>query len=126
MELRHDGSQVLGEVHKGFELANEWLGATRLQVVNTHFGLRRRERMLQARTLAGDDWLGSEECAAHPAVLAAGVSVAGASCGLASTSLAQLVTDRCPRGPIGGAILSYPPIGRSGQDRCGSAGPRPH
>lgn len=45
-------------------------GATRLQVVNTHFGLRRRERMLQARTLAGDDWLGSSDCTAHPAVLA--------------------------------------------------------
>jgi endonuclease/exonuclease/phosphatase family metal-dependent hydrolase len=45
-------------------------GSTRLQVVNTHFGLRRRERMLQARTLAGDDWLGSADCAAHPAILA--------------------------------------------------------
>lgn len=45
-------------------------GSARLQVVNTHFGLRRRERMIQARTLAGDDWLGSPECSAHPAVLA--------------------------------------------------------
>lgn len=45
-------------------------GSIRLQVVNTHFGLWRRERMLQARTLAGDEWLGSADCAAHPAVLA--------------------------------------------------------
>lgn len=42
----------------------------RLQVVNTHFGLRRRERMIQARTLAGEDWLGSPVCATHPAILA--------------------------------------------------------
>jgi acyl-CoA dehydrogenase len=30
--------QVLGEVHKGFELANRWLGATRLQVASTCLG----------------------------------------------------------------------------------------
>jgi acyl-CoA dehydrogenase len=29
---------VLGEVHKGFEVANEWLGATRLQVAATCLG----------------------------------------------------------------------------------------
>lgn len=46
------------------------LGSTRLQVVNTHFGLRRSERMMQARTLAGEDWLGSPDCASQPAVLA--------------------------------------------------------
>lgn len=42
----------------------------RLQVVNTHFGLRRSERMIQAHTLAGKDWLGSPACSMHPAVLA--------------------------------------------------------
>jgi acyl-CoA dehydrogenase len=31
-------SQVLGEVHKGFEVANSWLGATRLQVAATCLG----------------------------------------------------------------------------------------
>lgn len=30
--------QVLGEVHRGFELANTWLGATRLQVASTCLG----------------------------------------------------------------------------------------
>jgi endonuclease/exonuclease/phosphatase family metal-dependent hydrolase len=45
-------------------------GTTRLQIVNTHFGLSRRERMLQARTLAGPDWLGHPGCTAHPAILA--------------------------------------------------------
>lgn len=37
-------SQVLGEVHKGFEVANTWLGATRLQVAATCLG--RAERAL--------------------------------------------------------------------------------
>ncbi len=36
--------QVLGEVHKGFEVANSWLGATRLQVGATCLG--RAERAL--------------------------------------------------------------------------------
>lgn len=36
--------QVLGEVHKGFEVANTWLGATRLQVASTCLG--RAERAL--------------------------------------------------------------------------------
>ncbi len=34
--------QVLGEVHKGFELANRWLGATRLQVGATCLGRAER------------------------------------------------------------------------------------
>ena len=37
-------SQILGEVHKGFEVANDWLGATRLQVAATCIG--RAERAL--------------------------------------------------------------------------------
>ncbi|NGQ92347.1 acyl-CoA dehydrogenase [Rhodobacter sp. HX-7-19] len=37
-------SQILGEVHKGFEVANAWLGATRLQVAATCLG--RAERAL--------------------------------------------------------------------------------
>ncbi len=37
---------VLGEVHQGFEVANTWLGATRLQVAATCLG--RAERALQA------------------------------------------------------------------------------
>ena len=37
-------SQILGEAHKGFEVANTWLGATRLQVAATCLG--RAERAL--------------------------------------------------------------------------------
>jgi acyl-CoA dehydrogenase len=38
-------SAVLGEVHRGFEVANDWLGATRLQVGATCLG--RAERALE-------------------------------------------------------------------------------
>jgi alkylation response protein AidB-like acyl-CoA dehydrogenase len=37
-------SQILGQVHQGFEVANSWLGATRLQVAATCLG--RAERAL--------------------------------------------------------------------------------
>lgn len=43
-DCRLPASQVLGEVHKGFEVANTWLGATRLQVAATCLG--RAERAL--------------------------------------------------------------------------------
>jgi acyl-CoA dehydrogenase len=44
-DCRVPASQVLGEVHKGFEVANSWLGATRLQVAATCLG--RAERALR-------------------------------------------------------------------------------
>ncbi len=43
-DCRLPKSAVLGEVHKGFEVANQWLGATRLQVAATCLG--RAERAL--------------------------------------------------------------------------------
>jgi acyl-CoA dehydrogenase len=43
-DCRLPQEQVLGEVHKGFEVANSWLGATRLQVAATCLG--RAERAL--------------------------------------------------------------------------------
>ncbi len=41
-DCRLPGDAVLGEVHKGFELANSWLGATRLQVAATALGRAQR------------------------------------------------------------------------------------
>ena len=43
-DCRLNKRQVLGEVHKGFEVAGKWLGATRLQVASTCIG--RAERAL--------------------------------------------------------------------------------
>ena len=43
-DCRLPKGQILGEVHKGFEVANTWLGATRLQVASTCLG--RAERAL--------------------------------------------------------------------------------
>ncbi len=48
MDCRVHKSQILGEVHKGFEVANEWLGATRLQVASTCLG--RADRALKLAT----------------------------------------------------------------------------
>ncbi|MCO5156746.1 MAG: endonuclease/exonuclease/phosphatase family protein [Aquamicrobium sp.] len=45
------------------------IGGTRLQVINTHLGLRRRERMAQVAALLGPGWLGSAECRDNPTVL---------------------------------------------------------
>ncbi|MGI9404938.1 MAG: acyl-CoA dehydrogenase family protein [Hyphomicrobiaceae bacterium] len=44
-ECRVPQSAVLGDVHKGFDVANEWLGATRLQVAAT--SIARAERALE-------------------------------------------------------------------------------
>ncbi|MGL6208812.1 MAG: acyl-CoA dehydrogenase family protein [Paracoccaceae bacterium] len=43
-DCRLPASQILGEPHKGFEVAGKWLGATRLQVASTCLG--RAERAL--------------------------------------------------------------------------------
>jgi acyl-CoA dehydrogenase len=44
-DCRVPKSQILGELHKGFDVANTWLGATRLQVAATCLG--RAERALE-------------------------------------------------------------------------------
>ncbi len=44
-DCRLPACQILGEVHKGFDVANTWLGATRLQVAATCLG--RADRALQ-------------------------------------------------------------------------------
>ena len=41
-DCRIPSDQVLGEAHKGFEVANTWLGATRLQVASTSLGRANR------------------------------------------------------------------------------------
>ncbi len=52
-DCRLNKRQILGEVHKGFEVANSWLGATRLQVASTCLG--RAERALgHAISYAGE------------------------------------------------------------------------
>lgn len=43
-DCRIPSENILGEIHKGFEVANQWLGATRLQVAATCLG--RAERAL--------------------------------------------------------------------------------
>lgn len=38
------------------------VGGVELQIINTHFGLSPFERLLQARCLLSDEWLGHEDC----------------------------------------------------------------
>ena len=45
------------------------IGGVELQVINTHLGLRRRERIAQVATLLGPGWLGNAECRDMPTVL---------------------------------------------------------
>lgn len=40
-----------------------------VQIFNTHFGLRRGERRLQAETLLGEAWIGSDACQDQPVIL---------------------------------------------------------
>ena len=47
-DFRVPAAAVLGEVHKGFDMANTWLGATRLQVAASCLG--RAERALELAT----------------------------------------------------------------------------
>jgi len=54
-DCRLPADAVLGEVHKGFEVANNWLGATRLQVAATCLG--RAERALSHAI----EWAASRE-----------------------------------------------------------------
>ncbi len=51
-DCRVHESQILGEVHKGFEVANTWLGATRLQVASTCLGRAERALDLSIRYAA--------------------------------------------------------------------------
>ena len=37
-------------------------GGAELQVINTHFGLKRPERLAQAEAIVGEEWLGHEDC----------------------------------------------------------------
>lgn len=51
-DCRVPAENVLGEVHKGFEVANRWLGATRLQVASTCLGRAERALDLAVRYAA--------------------------------------------------------------------------
>ncbi|MFB2550846.1 endonuclease/exonuclease/phosphatase family protein [Ensifer soli] len=46
------------------------IGGEEIHVVNTHLGLRRRERIRQAEALLGPDWLGSADLVGKPLVFA--------------------------------------------------------
>ncbi|RCS25095.1 EEP domain-containing protein [Phyllobacterium salinisoli] len=67
------------------------LGGTELHVINTHLGLRRRERMNQVVTLLGPSWLGNPVCQNSPFVLLGDFNARPSS--LAYRTIARQATD---------------------------------
>ena len=59
-DCRVNKRQILGEVHKGFEVANSWLGATRLQVASTCLGRAERALDLSIRYAAEREQFGQK------------------------------------------------------------------
>ncbi|MFZ1681859.1 MAG: acyl-CoA dehydrogenase family protein [Rhizobiaceae bacterium] len=59
-ECRVPAENVLGEPHKGFEVANSWLGATRLQVASTCLGRAERALALAIAWAAGREQFGQK------------------------------------------------------------------
>jgi endonuclease/exonuclease/phosphatase family metal-dependent hydrolase len=55
--------RFLGEPRGALWIAVQWRGRE-IQIVNTHLGLGRRERLAQIGALLGPDWLGSPDCRA--------------------------------------------------------------
>lgn len=55
------------------------IGGIELHVINTHLGLRRRERRAQVATLHGSDWLGSAEAQGAPMVFLGDFNATGSS-----------------------------------------------
>lgn len=55
------------------------IGGVELHVVNTHLGLRRRERVAQIAALHGPGWLGSAEARGAPAVFLGDFNATGSS-----------------------------------------------
>lgn len=59
-DCRVNKRQILGELHKGFEVANSWLGATRLQVASTCLGRAERALDLSVRYAAEREQFGQK------------------------------------------------------------------
>ena len=107
---RVPGSAVLGEVGRGFEVANTWLGTTRLQVAASCLGRARRALDLAVRYAASRRQFG------RPIGRNQGVSfkLADMSTALESATLADLA------GGLAGRRPSRRP-GRGSRDRDGQA-----
>ena len=102
-DCRLNRRQILGEVHKGFEVANAWLGATRLQVASTCLG--RAERAL-AHAIAAwlDGGLTDEEKVRVAAARADAVRELALSIELPATAATRALG--MPEGPRAARLLA--------------------
>lgn len=66
--VKADGLPSIGEP-RGAIWVEITIGDRKLQVINTHLGLRRRERLQQAAALLGPAWLAHPDCLGQPTIL---------------------------------------------------------
>lgn len=67
--VRSAGLPSFGQRRGAIWVEVEVAGRT-LEVINTHLGLTRAERMAQVKTLSGKDWLGNQACRDNPMIFA--------------------------------------------------------
>jgi endonuclease/exonuclease/phosphatase family metal-dependent hydrolase len=89
-------------VHPNFERrgavwAEVELAERKIQVLATHFGLNRRERILQAEAITGAEWLGHPECR-HPAILCGDFNALPGSAPYRSITKRLRDAQRCVKG----------------------------
>lgn len=66
--VRSGGLPSIGEPRGALWVEIE-VGGSQVQVINTHLGLRRRERMMQVEALLGPLWAGAPEMRGRPCIL---------------------------------------------------------
>ncbi|MCR4338167.1 MAG: glycosyltransferase [Candidatus Omnitrophica bacterium] len=59
--IYHPSGRLRGET-RGAMWTTIDVGGVQVQVINTHLGLRRAERILQTKSLLGDEWLANARC----------------------------------------------------------------
>ncbi|WP_234903039.1 endonuclease/exonuclease/phosphatase family protein [Ensifer adhaerens] len=87
-----------------------------VNVVNTHLGLRRRERIAQANALLGDDWLGNERCVDKPTAFVGDLNAVPGSGAFERFSdvLFSARVQRCPTFPSRFPILQLDHVMHNG------------
>lgn len=85
------------------------MGQTKLQVVATHFGLDRRERLAQAEEILGPGWLGNQHCT-EPVVLCGDFNALPGSRAYRRFTACLADAQRCVRGrrPQGTCPVRFP------------------
>lgn len=90
--VRSDHLPSIGET-RGAIWVEVAIGDRKLNVINTHLGLRRSERLAQIRELHGKKWLGSDRCRQNPTIFGGDLNAVPLSQAFRSV---ELLTHMCP------------------------------